>query len=179
MSSGTGARALKIGTAGLLGCALSVLAVWHSGIAAAVPAAFGLTALAATDLASRRLPSRIVLSTFLATLAVAAWDASRTGNWFGFVQAWAVVGAVTIVSLLVWALTSGIAFGDVKLLGVASFIPALIAPHLVLSMVIVALLASLVVIGIRRLRGHNVSRSATIAFAPPLLVGWLVAVMAS
>ena len=39
--------------------------------------------------------------------------------------------------------------------------------------------ASLVVIGIRRLRGHDVSRTATIAFAPPLLVGWLVAVMAS
>lgn len=179
MSSGTDARALKIGIAGLLGCAVAVLAVWHSGIAAAVPAAFGLTALAVTDLASRRLPSRIVLSTFLATLAVAAWDAGRTGKWFGFIQAWAVVGAVTIGSLLVWALTSGIAFGDVKLLCVASFIPALIAPHLVLSMVAVALLASLVVIGIRRLRGHNVSRTATIAFAPPLLVGWLVAVIAS
>ena len=179
MSLGTDARALKIGIAGLLGCAVAVLADWHSGIAAAVPAALGLTALAATDMASRRLPSRIVLLTFLATVAVAAWDAGRTGKWFGFVQAGAVVGAVTIVSVLVWALTSGIAFGDVKLLGVASFIPALIAPHLVLSMVVVALLTSIVVIAIRRLRGCNISRTATIAFAPPLLVGWLVAVMAS
>ena len=84
-----------------------------------------------------------------------------------------------IGSLLLWAFTAGIAYGDVTLLGVAAFVPALIAPHLAVSMILFSLVAALVVVGVRRLRSGEISRHPTIALAPPLLVGWLATVMAS
>ena len=179
MSSGTDARALRIGITGLLGCSAAVLATIHSGRAAAAPAALGLTVLAATDLAERRLPSWIVSVTFAAILAAALADAARLGEWTRLIEGAAIAGIVAVVSMVMWALTSGIAFGDVKLLGVAAIVPAVIAPRLIISMVFVALVTSLLVVGARWLRTRATPRNASIAFAPPLLVGWMVAVMSS
>lgn len=179
MSSGTDARVLRIGITGLLGCSAAVLATIHSGRAAAAPAALGLTVLAATDLAERRLPSWIVSVTFAAILAAALADAARLGEWTRLIEGAAIAGIVAVVSMVTWALTSGIAFGDVKLLSVAAIVPAVIAPRLIISMVFVALLTSLLVVGARWLRTRATPRTASIAFAPPLLVGWMVAVMSS
>jgi Flp pilus assembly protein protease CpaA len=179
MSSGTEARALRIGMTGFLGCSAAVLATMHSGRAAAAPAALGLTVLAATDLEERRLPSRIVSSTFAAILAAAVVDAERSGDWVRLAEAAAIACAVSLVALVIWASTSGIAFGDVKLLGVAAIVPALIAPRLVISMVFAALVASLIVVFVGWFRTRGTTRNASIAFGPPLLVGWLVAVMSS
>ena len=179
MSSGTDARALRIGITGLLGCSAAVLATIHSGRAAAAPAAVGLTVLAATDLKERRLPSWIVGATFTAVMAAALVDAERSSEWMRLVEAAAVAGAVSVAALFLWAATSGIAFGDVKLLGVAAIVPALISPQLVVSMMFVALLASVVVVCAGWLRTRGTTHNASIAFAPPLLLGWLVAVMSS
>ena len=96
-----------------------------------------------------------------------------------FAEGGVIAGIVSLVSMVIWALTSGIAFGDVKLLGLAAIVPALIAPRLIISMVFFALLASLFVVAKRWLRAQGTTHNASIAFAPPLLVGWLVAVMSS
>jgi Flp pilus assembly protein protease CpaA len=179
MSAGTDARALRIGITGLLGCSAAVLATMHSGRTAAAPAALGLTVLAATDLRERRLPSRIVSATFAAVLVTAVVDAARLDAWVQFAEGAAIAGTVSLVSMVIWAITSGIAFGDVKLLGLAAIVPALIAPRLIISMVFFALLASLFVVAKRWLRAQRTTHHASIAFAPPLLVGWLVAVLSS
>ena len=179
MTSGADARALRIGITGLLGSCAAVLATLHSGRASAAPAALGLTVLAATDLAERRLPSWIVSVTFAVILAAALADAARLGEWTRLIEGAAIAGIVAMVSMVIWALTSGIAFGDVKLLGVAAIVPAVIAPRLIISMVFFALLASLIVVALRRIRSADVTSGASIAFAPPLFVGWLIAVMSS
>ena len=179
MSSGTDLRALRIGITGLLGCSVAVLVTMHSGRIAAAPAALGLTVLAATDLRERRLPSWIVSATFAAVLVTAVVDAARLDAWTQLAEGAAIAGTVYLVSMVIWALTSGVAFGDVKLLGLAAIVPAVIAPRLIISMVFFALLAALVVVAKRWLRAQGSAHNASIAFAPPLLVGWLVAVMSS
>jgi prepilin signal peptidase PulO-like enzyme (type II secretory pathway) len=164
---------------GAVATGLAALTARHVGVSAAIPAGFGLTILAATDLATRRLPSRLVFGTAVATGLFAARDASRSHSWTDFVIALAAAGATTIVAAVIWAVTSGIAFGDVKLLGVASFVPATVAPRLVLTMLFVALVASLFVVLAIRMRRTEAVKAASIAFAPPLLVGWFVAMMTS
>ena len=69
-----------------------------------------------------------------------------------------------------------VAFGDVKLLALAAFVPAFLRGSAVITMVVVALLAATAMIVIERLRDGSLALRSTIAFGPPLLVGWLVGV---
>jgi prepilin signal peptidase PulO-like enzyme (type II secretory pathway) len=162
-----------------LALGIAALTARQSGLSAAVPTALGLTVLAATDLATRRLPARLVLGTAMTTLALATLDASHSHAWRHLLHGVVIAGATTTLAVVVWAVTSGIAFGDVKLLGLASFVPAMVAPHLVLTMLFVALVASLFVVLATRIRRTHAVKAASIAFAPPLLVGWFVAMMTS
>jgi prepilin signal peptidase PulO-like enzyme (type II secretory pathway) len=79
---------------------------------------------------------------------------------------------VGFVAALAWSLTRGIALGDVKLLALAAFVPAWLSARAVLVTIAAAL-----VVGLRASRGRAIARTASIAFGPPLLVGWLVGVM--
>lgn len=160
----------------IVAVAAAGVAVWHTSLASAAPAGLGLGFLASTDLANRRLPEGLMLATLTGSLAAGAFDASRLGNSYPFFRAWMIVGIVLLGVGILWAVTSGFAWGDVKLLALASFVPAFIAPHQVIVMLVAALLAAFVVVIGDRFRRPN-PWQPTIAFGPPVLVGWLVAVM--
>lgn len=141
------------------------------------PASIGLTLLAASDWATRRLPRQIVTATAVGMVSTAAVDALRLDAVDRLAAAVVTTAAVGIVAGIVWYFTSGIAFGDVKLLALAAFVPAWLRSSAVLTVIVVALMASLAMVGVERIRLGSISAKSTIAFGPPLLLGWLVGVL--
>ncbi len=154
-----------------------MLLVWRSGLLSAAPASIGLTMLAASDVATRRVPRTIVARTSASMLAAALVDAVRLSEPTRFLTALGLAALVGLVAGLVWLVSSGIAFGDVKLLALAAFVPAWLRGSAVVTVVAVAFLAAAVYVLIERLRHGHITAKATIAFGPPLLVGWLVGVL--
>ena len=84
---------------------------------------------------------------------------------------------VGLVAGAVWLVSSGIAFGDVKLLALAAFVPAWLRGSAVVTVIAVAFLVAAVYVLVERLRHGRITAKATMAFGPPLLVGWLVGVL--
>lgn len=154
-----------------------MLLVWRTGILSAAPAAIGLTMLAASDMATRRVPRAIVAQTTAWMLVAALVDAVRLSEPKRFLMALGVATLVGLVAALVWLVSSGIAFGDVKLLALAAFVPAWIRGSAVVTVVAVAFVAAAFYVLIERLQHGRIPAKATIAFGPPLLVGWLVGVL--
>jgi leader peptidase (prepilin peptidase) / N-methyltransferase len=154
-----------------------VLLVWRTGLLSAAPAATGLTMLAALDMATRRVPRTIVAQTTACMLAAALVDAVRLSEPKRFLTAIVLAAFVGLVAGLVWLISSGIAFGDVKLLALAAFVPAWLRGSAIVTVVVVAFLAAAVYMLIERLQHGAITAKATIAFGPPLLVGWLVGVL--
>ena len=151
-----------------------MLLVWRTGILSAAPTAIGLTMLAASDMATRRVPRTIVAQTTAWMLVAALVDAVRLSEPKRFLTALGLATLVGLVTGLVWLVSSGIAFGDVKLLALAAFVPAWIRGSAVVA---VAFLAAALYVLIERLRRGRITAKSTIAFGPPLLVGWLVGVL--
>ena len=151
--------------------------MWQTGLLSAFPSGVGLTMLAASDFRSRRVPGEVFAATAAATAGLAVVDAMVHGNGGRLVAASTITAAVTLVVAAVWAATSGIAFGDVKLLALATFVPAWLRGTAVLTVVFVALMASVGMVVIERLRAGALTMKSSIAFGPPLLVGWVVGVL--
>jgi leader peptidase (prepilin peptidase) / N-methyltransferase len=158
---------------------VGVLLVWRTGLLSAAPASIGLTMLAASDMATRRVPRTIVAQTTACMLVAALVDALRLSEMSRFLTALGLATLVGLVAGSVWLVSSGIAFGDVKLLALASFVPGWLRGSAVVAVVAVSFLAAALYVLIERLRHGRIAAKATIAFGPPLLVGWLVGVLTS
>lgn len=158
------------------GSGVGALAAWRTGLATAIPMAIGLTLLAVSDTESRRLPREVFRWTIRAALVAAVVDVARAGTGRQAFEAILVAEIVGFFAFALWAATGGIAFGDVKLLTLAAVVPAWRAPHRVEVLVVGAVIAAFVVVMFRWLRHGFPDRGASMAFAPPVLVGWILAV---
>jgi len=174
VSVGAGGHSLRY--AGLTGCvggSTAALGYAQTGLIAAVPAAAGLAALAASDLATRRFSLRTLrLSAVLVGVSIVL-DSRRAEAWDRLFVAVFVTVLVGAVLLAAWLGTRGIAFGDVLLTTYAVAVPAWLSPKAAAVTVVVGLLAASVMIAVRRLtRTHQPSG---LAIGPALLAGWVVA----
>lgn len=167
---------LRAGVTGCVGGGTAALGYAHTGLIAAVPAATGLAALAASDLETRRFSLRTLrLSSVLVGLGLVL-DSGRAEAWDRLF----VVGVVTVsagVALLgIWLRTRGIAFGDVLLTTFAVAVPAWVSTRAAAVTVLVGVLVAFVIVMVRRIRATD-DRSG-LAFGPALLAGWIVAMVA-
>ncbi len=157
--------------------AVGAVCTWRTGVMAALPSAIGLTILAVSDFRTRRIPSGIFSWSAASVVVWAAIDASTSGEGRRFVIALVIALAVLVVTGALWTATAGIAFGDVKLLALASFVPAWLGGSAVVIMLLTSLLAATGMIAAERFRGRPLTMTSTIPFGPPLLAGWLVGVL--
>lgn len=178
MNSVAGTHTLK--AAGLTGCVggcLAALGFWQTGLIATVPAATGLTVLAASDLRTHRFSLKTLR---LATAFVAAGlvvDSMRSSDWGRLLATGVVAGVVAVAVLALWVNTPGIAFGDVLLLTFAVLVPAWLSPWAAAATVLVALVVGGAAATIKR-RGRRAGRSpVTVALGPALLAGWVAAMV--
>jgi hypothetical protein len=162
---------------GILGVTVGAVCVWRTGLWSAFPSALGLTMLASSDYSTRRVPREVFTVAAIATIALATVDAAVQRSGGRLFTASLITPAVALVAGTVWAATPGIAFGDVKLLALASFVPAWLRVSAVLTMVLVALIAAVGMVIVERVRVGALTMKSSIAFGPPLLVGWLVGVL--
>ena len=177
MIASTVTQTFRASSARIVGSCVGVLLVWRTGLLSAGPSAIGLTMLAASDLVTRALPRKIVRCTAICIVVAALLDAIRLSAWSRFTAASIVTLLVALVACVVWLVSSGVAFGDVKLLALAAFVPAWLRSDAVVTMIVVALLAAAGIVLVRATRSGRITATATIAFGPPLLVGWLVGVL--
>ena len=159
-----------------LGLPIGVVALWRTGMTAALPAGLGLAAVARSDLATHRfslaelrvVASIVALCGLLDTVVSAEWQ--RLG---GTVL---IAGLTVLAILLLWLTTSVVAFGDVVLVAFALPVPASLSPRAVGTMLFVALVVGGVTGVVQRVRRTTISTSDRVAFGPALLAGWLVGV---
>jgi hypothetical protein len=170
-------QTVRFTRAGIVGLAVGAVCVWRTGLLAAFPSAIGLTVLAASDYSTRRIPRDVFAATAVATVALGLLDSAVRTDGRRLLAASLVTAIVTLVAGAIWAATSGIAFGDVKLLTLAAFVPAWLRGSAVLTMMLVALIAAVGMVVVERVRVGTLTFKSTIAFGPPLLVGWLVGVL--
>lgn len=178
MSSLAGTRTLK--TAGMTGCVggcLAVLGFWRTGLIAAVPAATGLTALAASDLTTHRFSLKTLrLATALVVVGLVD-DSLHSSDWDRLLASGAMAGVVAVTVLALWLNTAGIAFGDVLLFTFAVLIPAWLSPWAAVTTVLIALVVGGATAMIQR-HGRSAGRSpVTVAVGPALLAGWVAAMV--
>jgi hypothetical protein len=167
----------RLSWAGIAGLAVGAVCVLQTGLVAAFPSAVGLTMLAVSDYRTRHVPREVVARSAVAIMVLGVLDAAVRADGQGLARATVTTAIVTLVAGLVWAVTSGIAFGDVKLLALASFVPAWIRGSAVLTMVLVALMTAVGMVVVERVRVGGLTMKSSIAFGPALLVGWLVGVL--
>ena len=177
MMASIATQTFRAGRAGLLGSCVGVLLVWRTGLLSAAPSAIGLTMLAASDHATRRIPRNTIVRTAWWTAVGALVDAARLSAWDRLATASVLAVLVGLVAAAIWLVSSGIAFGDVKLLALAAFVPAWLRSSAIVTMVAVALMAAACVVVFKGIRSGSIAATSTIAFGPPLLVGWLVGVL--
>lgn len=167
-------------TAGLTGClggCVAALGFWRTGLIAAVPAATGLTALAASDLATHRFSLKTLRLATALVVAGLVIDAMRSSAWDRLVATVAVTGLVAFALLALWFITPGVALGDVLLLTFAVLVPAWLSPWAAGTTILVAVVVGGAVAVVQR-HGRPPGRSpATVALGPALLAGWVGAVV--
>lgn len=178
MNSLAGTHTLK--AAGLTGCmggCVAALGFWQTGLIAAVPAATGLTALAASDLTTHRFSLKTLRMATALVVASLVIDTMRSSAWDRLAATLAVTGLIALAVFTVWLSTAGIALGDVLLLTFALLVPAWLSPWAAVVTVLVALVVGGAAAVIQR-HGRPAGPSpATVALGPALLAGWAVGVM--
>ena len=117
-------QTVRFTRSGIVGLAVGAVCVWRTGLLSAFPSALGLTVLAAADYSTRRVPRDTFAATAAATAGLAVLEAAVRADGERLLVASLVTAIVAMVAGAVWATTSGIAFGDVKLLTLAAFVPA-------------------------------------------------------
>ena len=173
---GAGGLSLKAGLTGCVGGSLAALGYLHTGMVAAVPAATGLAALAASDFASRRFSLRTLRVASVLVAVGLLVDSSRAAAWDRLAVAAAVTALVAAALVGAWLGTRGIAFGDVLLTSFAVAVPAWLSPRAAVVTVLVGVVAAASIIVVRRVRSDGETGS-TVAFGPALLAGWVVAMV--
>jgi hypothetical protein len=177
MTAAAPTQTVRITRSGIAGLAVGAVCVWRTGLLSAFPSALGLTMLASSDYSTRRIPRDVFAATAAATVGLGVLDAAVRSNGERLLAASLVTAIVALVAGAIWAATSGIAFGDVKLLTLAAFVPAWLRGPSVLTMMLVTLVAAAGMIVVERVRAGSLTMKSSIAFGPPLLVGWLVGVL--
>ena len=155
------ALALVVGTFARLGLDVNALAYGLVQVS--------LVALAAVDLATRRLPNLVTLPvSVLALVLRAAFERSHLGA-----AVLAGVAALLAFGVLTIVMRGGIGMGDVKLAGMLGFVlAATVVPALVVG-ILAGGLASVVLVVARR-----ATLRSSIAYGPYLALGGSVAILA-
>jgi len=165
-------------TSGLTGCvggSVAALGYLQTGLIAAVPAATGLAALAASDLTTRRFSLRTLKVASVLVGVGLLLDSGRASDWDRLVVAFGVTALAAVALTAAWLGTKGIAFGDVLLTAFAVAVPAWVSPRAAGVTMLVGVLAAFVMVIVRRMWPDD--QPAGVAFAPALLAGWMVAMV--
>ena len=163
------------GMTGVVGGCVAVVGLWQTGLIAAVPAATGLTALAASDLATRRFSLALLRVASALVVAGLLLDAARDSAWGRLAIAAAITGLTGVAMLVLWIVARGVAFGDVLLVTFSVAVPAWLSPRAAGLTVLVALVVAAGVVLVRPRRQSEGVATGTIALGPALLAGWIVA----
>jgi hypothetical protein len=178
MTTAAGTHTLR--TAGMTGCVggcAAVVGLWQTGLIAALPAATGLTAVAATDLAARRFSLTFLRAASALVVAGLLLDAARGSAWDRLAVAATVSIGVAVAMLVLWVGTRGVAFGDVLLVTFAVAVPAWLSPRAAGLTVLVALVVAAAVVLVRPRPQSEAVAAGTVALGPALLAGWVVAMV--
>lgn len=178
MNTVAGTHTLK--TAGMTGCVggcVAAVGLWQTGLIAAVPAATGLAALAASDLAARRFSLAVLRAASALVAAGLLLDAALGAAWGRLAIAAAVTGLTGVSMLALWMVARAVAFGDVLLVTFSVAVPAWLSPRAAGLTVLVALLVSAAVVLVRPRRQSEGFAAGTVALGPALLAGWVVAMV--
>lgn len=173
---GAGVHSLRrAGLTGCLGGSMAALGYAHTELIAAVPAATGLAALAASDLATRRFSLRTLRVSSALVGAGLVLDSGRTEAWDRLVAAVVVTGLVGLALLGAWLGTRGIPFGDVLLTTFAVAVPAWLSPSAAIATVLAALVVALGMVLVRSVR--DTKDAPGVPLGPALLAGWVFAMV--
>lgn len=176
MSVSAGVHSLRrAGLTGCLGGSMAALGYAHTGLIAAVPAATGLAALAASDLATRRFSLRTLRVSSALVGAGLVLDSGRAEAWDRLGAAVVVTALVGLALLGAWLGTRGIAFGDVLLTTFAVAVPAWLSPSAALVTVLAAVVVALGMVLVRRVK--NATDDPSVPLGPALLAGWVFAMV--
>ena len=154
---------------------MAALGYLQTGLIAAVPAATGLAALAASDLTTRRFSLRTLKVASVLVGVGLLLDSGRASDWDRLVVAFGVTALAAVALTAAWLGTKGIAFGDVLLTAFAVAVPAWVSPRAAGVTMLVGVLAAFVMVIVRRMWPDD--QPAGVAFAPALLAGWMVAMV--
>lgn len=175
---GVSAGVHSLRRAGLTGCvggSMAALGYAHTGLIAALPAATGLAALAASDVARRRFSLRTLRISAVLVGVGLVLDSGRTQAWDRLLAAVVVTGLVGLGLLGAWLGTRGIAFGDVLLTTFAVAVPAWLSPSAAVVTVLAALVVALGMVLVRRVKDATDRRG--VPLGPALLAGWVFAMV--
>ena len=162
---------------GCVGGCLAAVGLWQTGLIAAVPAATGLTALAASALGTRRFSLAILRVASALVVAGLLLDAALGSAWGRLAIAAAMTGLTGVAMLALWMVARGVAFGDILLVTFSVSVPALLSPRAAGLAVLVALVVAAAVVLIRPRGQHEGLATGTVALGPALLAGWIVAMV--
>lgn len=141
-------------------------------------AAVGL-ALALIDAQTQRLPDRLVLPSYPVLAALLAIAAGLRADWWSFARA--LIGGTALFGLFLLvalAYPAGLGFGDVKFAGLVGGVLAYLSWSALIRGVFAGFLFAAIV-GVGLLATGRASRSTPMAFGPFMVVGALLAVIAS
>jgi hypothetical protein len=156
---------------------IALVALWRTGMTAAVPAGLGLTTAARSDLATHRFSLRELRALAPIVALCMVLDAARSSEWRRLGVTLAVGGLTVLAVLLLWLTTRVVAFGDVVLVAFALPVTASVSPRAVGTMLVVAIIAAGGTGVVRRVHRTTISATNGVALGPGLLAGWVVGVM--
>lgn len=170
--------AIELATAAVLALVIARLGPHPEVAAFAFIGAVGV-ALAQIDVAVRRLPDRLTLPAYPALVTLLALAAAIDNTWASFARA--MLGGVALgAAYLVLGLLSGgqLGGGDIKLAGLIGLVLGWLGIRtLIIGACLGFVLAA--VTSLLLLAGRRISRRSLISFGPFMLVGALLAVLAS
>ena len=170
----------RIGLTCALGAGVEAAMVWRFGWSKALPAYlyFGAvaTVVGATDLATRRVPNRVVFPTYVVGPALLALASVTSNRWPALLRAGAAM-ALLVAFFLGLALVSrgGMGLGDCKWAGIVGLNLGWLGFSALLTGTILAFLAAAVFVVGRRVVGP-LNSWMSVPFAPFMAGGALVAV---
>ncbi len=171
----------RIAATCILGAGIEVAMAWRFGWSAELPAylAFGAVGVivSGTDLATRRIPNRIVAPAYVTGAVLLAVVSAGSGSWWPLSRA--AIGAALLAGFylaLGLAFPAGIGLGDVKWAGVIGIYLGYLGWTDLPQGTLVAFGAAAVFVLVGRAAGHH---RLVLPMAPFMTAGALVAVLAT
>lgn len=165
--------------AGAMGAFLAVLTLRRFGISWELPAYAYMSAMAVAlgfiDLKHKLLPNRYVLPSLAAAIVLLIFAAAGTDAWGALLRAILGGGAMFLLYLIMALISpAGLGMGDVKLAAVLGLFLGFLGWNAWFIGLLTAFLIGGVA-GLILLLAGRATRSSTIPFGPPMLLGALVA----